>query len=145
MREAEEARPDRFAAAFDGGTYQQDRNFVKQVAETIRGETASPFVLLDEQRLGYEFCVEEIDRLLKAGDGGKLVVVVEGPPGSGKSVLAAQLWASLVLDAKIDGNVVLTTTSSCQKSNWQEIFRAVSKAPCRAKGSSSRRTSTIPA
>ncbi len=112
-----------FAAAFDAGTYQQDRGFVEQVAAAIRDGSQSPFVLLDQQRFGYEYCREQIDRLLQGGGRRKLVIVIEGPPGSGKSVLAAQLWADLVADPRVDGNVVLTTTSGCQKSNWAALFR----------------------
>ncbi|MDV6032457.1 MAG: hypothetical protein F9B45_20700 [Phycisphaera sp. RhM] len=53
-----------FADAFDKGVYRQDRNFVTQVATTISDESKSPFVLLDEQRRGYEFCLEEIGKCL---------------------------------------------------------------------------------
>lgn len=34
--------------------------------------------------------------LLGLDDGEKAVVVIEGPPGSGKSVLSAHLWTELV-------------------------------------------------
>jgi hypothetical protein len=37
-------------------------------------------------------------------------------------VLAAHLWASLVADDRIDGSVVLTTTSGSQRSNWEALF-----------------------
>lgn len=115
-------RPDpAFAEAFERGRYRQNRQFVSQVADAIRDPDRSPFVLLDEQRRGFEYCAEYVEQLLRQKRG-KLVVIVEGPPGSGKSVLAAHLWASLVKNPAIRGNVVFTTTSGCQKSNWKDLY-----------------------
>ena len=110
-----------FAQAFEDGRYEQNRQFVTQVADAIRDVDASPFVLLDEQRRGFEYCLERIDRML-AERQKKVVVIVEGPPGSGKSVLAAHLWAALTKDRRLLGNIVFTTTSSCQKSNWKSLY-----------------------
>jgi DUF2075 family protein len=51
------------------------------------------------------------------------VVIVEGPPGSGKFAIAARLWATLVTDKRLpEGDVVFTTTSQSQNSNWSAIF-----------------------
>ncbi len=112
-----------FAQRFENGGYHQDRSFVQQVARTISDPSASPFVLLDQQRKGFEQCMAVIDRILAGeGSGQKAIVIVEGPPGSGKSVLAAHLWATLAQDARIRGNVVFATTSAAQRSNWEQLF-----------------------
>ena len=111
-----------FARAFDAGTYRQDRNFIRQIAHAIQEAPESPFVLLDEQRRGYEYCLDRIDRLLKNVTDEKLVIIIQGPPGSGKSVLAAHLWAALAKDRRISGNVVFATTSGCQRKNWEHLF-----------------------
>ena len=115
-----------FADAFDRGVYRQDRNFVTQVAVTISDEAKSPFVLLDEQRRGYERVLDEIDKRMAVHAKEKMVIVVEGPPGSGKSVLAAHLWASLAQSGRVDGNIVFVTTSGCQRKNWESLFERMS-------------------
>jgi hypothetical protein len=115
-----------FAHDFETGTYRQDRSFVRQMAEIVRDPTASPFVLLDHQRLGLEQCLEAVERAL-SGQHERVVIVVEGPPGSGKSVLAAQLWARLATDERMKRNAVLVTTSACQRANWEDLFEKTGK------------------
>ena len=115
-----------FADAFDKGVYRQNRHFVTQVAVAISDETKSPFVLLDEQRRGYEYVLDEIDKRMAVHANEKMVIVVEGPPGSGKSVLAAHLWASLAKSPRVDGNIVFVTTSGCQRKNWENLFERMS-------------------
>ena len=123
------SRPDpEFARAFDAGTYRQDRNFVQSVARAMVDSKLPQLVLLDQQRQGLARCRFEIQQLLSGASGGrKVVLIVEGPPGSGKSALAAKLWTELVQDRGVDGNVVFVTTSGCQKTNWEAIFKAASR------------------
>lgn len=109
-----------FARAFEEGYYKQDRDFVRQIADTIRSGDEPVFVLLDEQRRGFEVCMGVIERVGHTGE--KAVVIVEGPPGSGKSVLAANLWAAMAGDETIDGSIVFATTSSSQRTNWMRLF-----------------------
>lgn len=110
-----------FAERFAKGRYLQDRNFIRQVAETLRDPRQERFVLLDHQRKGFELAMAAVERVLSRGHG-KAVILVEGPPGSGKSVLAANLWAALAREERVGANVVFTTTSGSQKSNWKHIF-----------------------
>lgn len=117
-----------FAADFESGTYSQDRNFILQVAAALQNPENERFVLLDHQRLGFERCLAAADRVLSTSTG-KGVVVIEGPPGSGKSVLAANLWAELARHPKIGKNVVFTTTSAAHKTNWKAIFDQLSGGP----------------
>lgn len=120
-----------FAEAFERGVYRQDRSFVEYVAKSVLGSKEHMLVLLDEQRRGYEYCLAEVTRLLRddGRSGRKLVILVEGPPGSGKSVLAAHLWATLASDPTIAGDVVFTTTSACQRTVWKHLFERASKRP----------------
>lgn len=119
---------ERFATDFSKGVYTQDRSFVRHVSRLLTNPKSSPFVLLDEQRRAFDLIMHELEtRLVSEHRSERLVVIVEGPPGSGKSVLAAQLWARLAAHSEVDGNVVLCTTSGSQRSNWEQIFRDVAR------------------
>lgn len=128
-----EPAPD-FAREFETGAYHQDRGFVEQIAKQLLEPTSSPFVLLENQELGFELCRGKLHELLVGGQE-KAVIIIEGPPGSGKSVLAARLWASLVTDPAVKkaavnkANVVITTTSTSQRTNWEHIYDKVAKNP----------------
>jgi hypothetical protein len=115
-----------FAEAFATGHYKQNRGFVAQIGAQILHPTAKVFELLDNQRTAFNLCRSIIDRAFfgpKSGAVSKKVVVIKGPPGSGKSVIAARLWAALVTDNRLpEGDVVFTTTSQSQNSNWSHLF-----------------------
>jgi uncharacterized protein len=115
------SRPDmEFAASFERGTYRQDRSFCAAVAELIR-TGRSPFALLDHQRLALAVCLQTADEVLRSGR--KAAIVVEGPPGSGKSAVAAHLWAALRQRPDLERDAcVIATTSSAQRSNWRKLF-----------------------
>lgn len=116
-----------WAEEFDHGVYKQDRVFVRAVADAILDPANRDFVLLDAQRLGFERALHAVQRAMDRKV--RSTVIIQGPPGSGKSVLAAKLWAALASQSRQKGDVVLVTTSASQKSNWREIFQAVAKTP----------------
>jgi hypothetical protein len=116
-----------FAARFATGRYPQQRGFVAQIGAQILHAKSTPFELLDNQRRAFALCKAVVDECFLTHDRAeqpkKRVVIVNGPPGSGKSAIAARLWASLVTDERLpEGDVVFTTTSQSQNSNWSSIF-----------------------
>ena len=116
-----------FANAFANGRYRQSRGFVAQIGAQILSPKAEVFELLDNQRKAFALCRSIVKDTFLAAEFSaplKKVIVIKGPPGSGKSVIAARLWASLVTDRNLpDGDVVFTTTSLSQNSNWSSLFR----------------------
>lgn len=118
------SEPDRrFAEAFERGVYKQSRGFVQQIGGQILDPKASPFVLLDNQRRAFALVKARVSQAVVGKRPKKTVILVEGPPGSGKSVVAAKVWASLVTDPDLPGgNVVVATTSASQGSNWRYLF-----------------------
>jgi len=121
------AYPDeQFAIKFEDGIYKQDRNILIQVAQNMKQSQDKPFELIDEQRKGYYLVLKAIDESTKQKNK-KQVIIIEGPPGSGKSALAANLWIESALQYNEYGNIVFVTTSSSQKSNWSEVFNRTSQ------------------
>lgn len=121
-----------FAASFEKGVYKQDRNFVRQMAEQIRDASAGPFELLDNQRLGLAVCLSAVENAVFTPNHGppqKTAIIVHGPPGSGKSVVAGKLWATLATDSRLENgeNFVVVTTSKAQESNWRKMFEVAAQ------------------
>lgn len=115
-----------FAEAFAEGGYRQNRSFVSLVGAQILDSSSSPFVLLDGQLKAFRVVKARVDQALKARRPKKTVILVYGPPGSGKSAVAARVWASLVSDPNTaGGNIVITTTSASQTTNWKYLFEKV--------------------
>ena len=115
-----------FAEAFATGRYRQKRGYVAQIGAQIQNPKSKVFELLDNQRQAFALCWGALDQTFSASGAStpqKKVIVITGPPGSGKSVIAAKLWAALVTKPDLPpGDVVFTTTSMSQNSNWSDLF-----------------------
>ncbi|MBK8018767.1 MAG: hypothetical protein IPK20_20080 [Betaproteobacteria bacterium] len=81
------APDEQFAHAFVAGRYRQDRGFVRQIGAQIRDRANSPFELLDHQRRAFALVRARLEsEVLGRSSPRKQVIVIQGPPGSGKSV-----------------------------------------------------------
>ena len=117
-----------FATEFMRGTYRQSRSFVSLIGEQILRKDSPAFVLLDGQRLAFDLIRARVREALQKKTLRKRVILVIGPPGSGKSAVTARVWASLGTDSSMPGgNVVIATTSPSQHTNWQHLMKKVSK------------------
>lgn len=80
------------------------KKLLEVAADEIRQR--EQFVLLDEQRLGYELVLREVERA--RSEDTKTAIVISGGPGSGKSVIALSLLGELARQ----GRSVLHATGS---------------------------------
>ena len=121
-----EGPDEKFANDFVKGYYMQDKNILTQVAKSFASTKNSPFVLLDEQRKGFNQIKASLSS--RISDQKKQVIIVEGPPGSGKSALAANIWFHSAINylntrKGKSHNIVFVTTSSSQRTNWEHTFK----------------------
>jgi hypothetical protein len=85
----------------EGGRIRPSRGLIESLAGMMRGQ--SEFVLIDDQKLAYESALAKAREATRVGR--KHVVIVEGGPGTGKSVVAVNLLAELI-NAKANARYV---------------------------------------
>ena len=74
----------------EGGRIRPSKSLADALVGMLKGN--EEFVLIDDQKLVYETAMQEAR---KVGDKGKRVLIVEGGPGTGKSVVAVNLLVGL--------------------------------------------------
>ena len=77
----------------DRGNYRPSKKFMEHVGNVIRGKPQ--YVLLDEQLIAYDKVIASAQKGFH--DKEKTVIVIKGGPGTGKSVIAINLMADLLL------------------------------------------------
>lgn len=78
------------------------------------------FVMIDEQKVVYETVLKLVEKSFK--DGQKYTVIVEGGPGTGKSVVAIQLLAELVSNRGLNAQYV-TKNAAPRNIYFEELKR----------------------
>ncbi len=113
-----------FAQRFQKGEFRQDACSILSAARTILESQTEGLVLLDHQRFALARCMALLqDALAQHGAQRKLTLVVKGPPGSGKSVVALKLWAHAVETlSQVAGSKHFVTTSESQADNWERTI-----------------------
>jgi uncharacterized protein len=113
-----------FARRFEMGEFRQDSQSILSAARTILSSTTKGLVLLDYQRFALARCMALLqDALAEKDSHRKLTLVVKGPPGSGKSVVALNLWAHAVeILGQVIGSKHFVTTSESQADNWERTI-----------------------
>lgn len=81
---------DRMLYRIDQGRVRPSRDLANSLARLMRGNR--DFLMIDDQKLAYEAALEVADL---GQQGGKQVLIVEGGPGTGKSVVAVNLLVEL--------------------------------------------------
>ncbi len=75
------------------GSYRPSKKLMNHVANVIKGKPE--FILLDNQKVVYDMVFAEAKRSQDTSQ--KTVMIIEGGPGTGKSVIAINLMADLLL------------------------------------------------
>ncbi|REK06109.1 MAG: DUF2075 domain-containing protein [Acidobacteria bacterium] len=98
----------------------------KQLAEHLVGllQGNRSFVLIDEQKLVYERSLERVAKAIPEGRK-KQVVIVEGGPGTGKSVVAVNLLVALVGERELNAQYV--TNNSAPRAVYKETLAGETK------------------
>lgn len=106
----------RVVRAFEAGTIRPSRSLQTELVDLLKGNPV--FVLLDDQKVAYE----EILALVRESrrKNAKSVVIVEGGPGTGKSVVAVNLLVRAVADGVMASYVT-------KNSAPREVFQALLK------------------
>ncbi len=119
----------------DKGRIRPSKQLADHLQSLLEGNQA--FVLIDEQKLVYETCLDRMRRAQREG-ARKQVVLVEGGPGTGKSVVAVNLLGELLGKSELNAAYVTRNaapravyesklTGSMRKSRISSLFQSSGK------------------
>jgi DUF2075 family protein len=113
-----------FAERFESGEFRQDACSILVAAQSILKSRADGLVLLDHQRFALGRCMGLLQSALaERSKHHKITMVIKGPPGSGKSVVALKLWAEAVQKlGRVAGSKHFVSTSESQADNWERTI-----------------------
>jgi DUF2075 family protein len=78
----------------EDGEYRPSKKLMEHVGNVIKGKPE--YILLDEQLVAYDRVIASAKKGM--GDRRKTVIIIKGGPGTGKSVIAINLMADLLMD-----------------------------------------------
>lgn len=106
----------------DGGKIHPSKSLQDSIASMMKGN--QEFIMIDDQRCVFEDIVKASQKCQK--DGKKRTVIVEGGPGTGKTVVAINLLAELT---KLDQVVQYTSKNSAPRDVYaQKLAKTMKKA-----------------
>jgi DUF2075 family protein/DNA-binding XRE family transcriptional regulator len=114
----------------ENGRIRPSKNLADHLASLLNGNRE--FILLDEQKLVYETALQKAS--VAAASGGKQVLIVEGGPGTGKSVVAIHLLVALTKRGMVTQYVTRNAaprevyeqklTGSMQRTRIRNLFKS---------------------
>lgn len=110
----------------DHGEIRPSKALQDAISSVLAGN--QEFILLDEQIVCFDYCVRTMKQCLE--DGKKRTLIIEGGPGTGKSVLAINLLQKFISQGL---NAVYCTKNSAPRNNYQSLLTAHSDLDKRIK------------
>jgi len=92
----------------DNGKIRPSKALQDTLASMLRGN--EEFVLIDEQKVVFETVKRLVEKAIKQNE--KYTVIIEGGPGTGKSVVAISLLVELISKMKLNANYVTKNAAS---------------------------------
>lgn len=93
----------------ENGKLRPSKSLQDTLSSMLKGN--AEFVLIDEQKVAYETIRRKVEDVLKK-KAGKTTIIIQGGPGTGKSVVAIQLLCNLI---KHDYNALYVTKNSAPR------------------------------
>ncbi|MEU0487733.1 DNA/RNA helicase domain-containing protein [Nocardiopsis sp. NPDC006139] len=117
----------RLVKAFETASWRPNRQLLSMAAEAIDRDPA--FVLMGDQQSAFLGIRAKVDEALASGR--RSIVLVEGGPGSGKTILAMRLLRSYIgrdQDGRVQRRALYRSPSKTLNTNLREVTRDVAAA-----------------
>lgn len=100
----------KFLYQIDNGEIRPSKHLASSMKNMLNGK--QEFVLIDDQKIAFETCLMLANRSVK---GDKTTIIIEGGPGTGKSVIAINLLSEFINQKPRNSAVYVTRNSAPRK------------------------------